>query len=109
MSHYIPDRDPEFDVWFTNFQLYTAAHAAELGLTPAQALEIQVSKATWGLAYNNHIASKNKAMADKTTKDDKRKDGERVIRRYTGFIQNRPETTDGQMKRSFSEIKSWVE
>ncbi len=109
MSDFIPDRDPEFDSWFTNFQLYTAANAAALGLTPAQALEIQVAKASWGLSYNNNIAAQNAAMATKAAKDDKRKDGERVIRRYTGFIQNRPETTDGQMKRSFSEIKSWVE
>ncbi len=98
MADFIPPRDPEFDAWFTNFQLYTAANAAALGLTPAQALEIQVSKATWGLAYNNNIAAQNAAMATKATKDDKRADGEKVIRRYTGFIQNRPETTDAQRR-----------
>jgi imidazolonepropionase-like amidohydrolase len=47
MPGYIPPRDPEFDAWFANFQQYTAAHAAELGLTPAQALEIQTAKAAW--------------------------------------------------------------
>lgn len=54
MSHdYLPPRDPEFNDWFTAFQLYTAAHAAELGLTPAQALEIQTAKAS-GLQQQHH-------------------------------------------------------
>ncbi len=47
MPGYIPPCDPEFDAWFANFQQYTAAHAAELGLSPAYALEIQTAKAAW--------------------------------------------------------------
>jgi len=98
MGDFIPRTDPEFNNWFSNFQAYTAAHAAELGLSPAQALEIQTAKATWGLTYSNHLTLQDAAMAGKAAKDDKRKDGEKVIRRYTGFIQNRPETTDAQRR-----------
>jgi hypothetical protein len=99
MSHdYLPPRDPEFNDWYTAFQLYTAAHAAELGLTPAQALEIQTIKASWGLAYSNNITAQNAAMAAKALKDTRRGAGEANIRRWVGFIQNRPETTDDQRR-----------
>jgi len=93
---YIPHQDDAFNTWFTNYQLYTAAHTAELGLTPAQALEIQTAKATWGLSYSNHIVTRDAARAAAATKDDKRAEGETVIRLYTNFIQGRRETTDAQ-------------
>jgi hypothetical protein len=98
MADFIPRTDAEFNVWFTNFQLYTAAHAAELGLSPDQALEIQTFKAAWGLAYTGHIAAQDAAMNAKAMKDQRRDEGEKVIRRYAGFIQNRPETTDAQRR-----------
>jgi hypothetical protein len=97
-TDYLPARDPEFDAWFTNYQLYTAANAAALGLTPAQVLEIQTAKASWSLAYSNNIAAQNAAMSAKALKDTRRGEGERIIRRYTGYIQTRPETTDAQRR-----------
>jgi len=96
MSNYIPRPDAEFDAWFQTFQQYAVANAAALGLTPAHALEIQTAKTDWSLAYSSLIAIRNAYKAAQETKDEKREAGESVIRRYTGIIQARPETTDAQ-------------
>ena len=59
MPKYIPDRDGDFDVWFQNYQQYAVANAVALGLTPAQALEIQTAKINWSLGYSNLISARN--------------------------------------------------
>jgi len=61
MPDYIPQRDAEYNTWITNFQFYVAAHAAELGLTPAQALEVLNAKTIWALSYSAHIAAREAA------------------------------------------------
>lgn len=97
MPHnYIPNQDPAFDAWFQNYQQYAVANAVALGLTPAQALEIQTAKIVWSLSFSNLISVRNSYQAAQEIKDEKREDGERVIRKYTGMIQARPETTDAQ-------------
>jgi hypothetical protein len=98
MPDFIPKADADFDHWFANFQTYTAAHTAELGLSPAQALEIQTAKANWGLAYSNHLVSQDAAMAARALKETRRGEGVNIIRLYAGFIQNRRETTDAQRR-----------
>ena len=96
MPKYIPDRDGDFDVWFQNYQQYAVANAVALGLTPAQALEVQTAKINWSLGYSNLITARNAYQAAQETKDEKREAGETVIRKITGIIQKRPETTDAQ-------------
>lgn len=96
MPGYIPDRDGDFDNWFANYQQYAAANAVALGLSPAQVLEIQTAKINWSLGYSNLVAARNSYQAASQTKDEKREAGETVIRKYTGIIQKRPETTDAQ-------------
>jgi hypothetical protein len=97
MPHnYIPNPDPAFDAWFQNYQQYAVANAVALGLTPAQALEIQTAKINWSLGYSNLIAARNSYQAAQEIKDEKREAGEGVIRKMTGIIQKRPETTDAQ-------------
>jgi hypothetical protein len=97
MPHnYIPSPDPAFDAWFQNYQQYVVANAAALGLTPAQALEVQTAKINWNLSYSNLISARNAYQAAQEVKDEKREAGETVIRKITGIIQKRPETTDAQ-------------
>jgi len=96
MPDIIPRQDDAFDAWFQTFQQYAVANAVALGLTPAQALEIQTAKINWSLAYSNMIAARCAYQAAQETKDGKRDAGETVIRKYTGVIQRRPETTDAQ-------------
>ncbi len=97
MPHnYIPNQDPAFDAWFQNYQQYAVANAVALGLTPAQALEIQTAKINWSLGYSNLISARNAYQGAQEIKDEKREAGEGVIRKYTGMIQKRPETTDAQ-------------
>ncbi len=95
-KYYIPDQDDAFEAWFSAYLQYAAANAVALGLTPAQVLEIQTAKIVWSLSYSNALAVKNTYQAAVETKDEKREAGETVIRKYTGMIQKRPETTDAQ-------------
>jgi len=96
MPDFIPRPDPAFNDWFQKYQLYLVAHAAELGLTPAEALDVQTLKINWSLAYSNHLAAHDAAKAAAETKDEKRETAEEGIRKYTKKIQARPETTDAQ-------------
>jgi len=97
MPHnYIPNQDPAFDAWFQNYMQYAVANAVALGLTPAQALEIQTAKINWSLGFSNLITARNNYQAAQEIKDEKREAGEGVIRKMTGIIQKRPETTDAQ-------------
>jgi len=96
MPNYIPSPDAEFDAWFQNYQQYVVANAAALGLTPAQALEVQTAKINWSLGYSNLISARNAYQAAQKIKDEKREAGETVIRKITGIVQKRPETTDAQ-------------
>jgi len=93
---FIPKPDPAFDDWFQKYQLYLAAHVAELGLTPAEALEVLNAKTLWALSYSNHLAAHDAARAAAAAKDEKKALAEDVIRRITKKIQARPETTDQQ-------------
>jgi len=95
---YIPKRDSDFDTWISNFQTYVAAHAAELGLTPAQALEVLQAKTMWGLSYTNHIAAREAAGNAQATKEEKKGDATKTVRQIVNLIQARKETTDGQRR-----------
>jgi len=96
MPDFIPSPDAEFDDWFQKYQLYAVAHAVELGLTPAEALDVQTAKINWSLSYSNHLGAHDAARAAAEVKDEKREAGEDVIRRITKKVQARPETTDAQ-------------
>jgi hypothetical protein len=97
MPHdFIPDPDAAFDDWFQKYQFYLVAHAAELGLTPAEALDVQTLKINWSLGYSAHLVAKDAARAAAEVKDEKRALAVEGIRKYTGKIQKRPETTDAQ-------------
>jgi len=97
MPHnYIPNPDSQFDSWFQKYQFYAVANAVALGLTPAEALEIQTAKIVWSLAFSAHLAAKDAARGAAETKDEKREAAEVTIRLYTGKIQSRRETTDAQ-------------
>ena len=95
---YIPKRDSEFDTWISNFQTYVAAHAVELGLTPAQALEVLQAKTMWGLSYSNHIAAREAAGNAQATKEEKKGDATKTVRQIVNVIQARKETTDAQRR-----------
>jgi hypothetical protein len=95
-SDFIPNPDDAFDTWFAAYQQYVAANFAALGLTPAEALDVQTAKINWSLGYSNVVVTKNAYQAAVETKDEKRADAEVVIRKITGKIQARPETTDPQ-------------
>ena len=96
MSDFIPNPDDAFDTWFQAYMQYAVANAAALGLTPAEALDIQTTKINWSLGYSNVVVTKNAYQAAVEVKDEKRALAEEVIRKYTGKIQKRPETTDAQ-------------
>jgi hypothetical protein len=95
-DYYIPRPDAAFDDWFQKYQLYLVANAAALGLTPAEALEVQTLKINWSLGYSNHLTTQAAAHAAQEVKDEKREAAEEGIRKYTKKIQARPETTDAQ-------------
>jgi hypothetical protein len=97
-TDFIPAKDSEFDTWISNFQAYVAAHAVELGLTPAQALEVLNAKTMWGLSYSNHIAAREAAGNAQATKEEKRADATKTVRQIVNVIQARKETTDGQRR-----------
>jgi len=97
-TDFIPTKDSEFDTWISNFQAYVAAHAVELGLTPAQALEVLNAKTMWGLSYSNHIAAREAAGNAQATKEEKRADATKTVRQIVAVIQARKETTDGQRR-----------
>jgi len=97
-TDFIPAKDSEFDTWISNFQAYVAAHAAELGLTPAQALEVLNAKTMWGLSYSNHIAAREAAGNAQATKEEKKGDATKTVRQIVNLIQARKETTDGQRR-----------
>ena len=96
MPNYIPRPDAEFDAWFQAYQQYAVANAVALGLTPAQALEVRTAKINWSLGYSNLSSARNAYQAAQEIKDEKREAGETVIRKITGIVQARPETTDAQ-------------
>jgi hypothetical protein len=96
MPDYIPRTDPAFDAWFQTYTQYAVTNAVFLGLTPAQAMEIQTAQTDWSLAFSSLAAARNAYQGATQSKDEKREAGETVIRRYTGVIQARPETTDAQ-------------
>jgi hypothetical protein len=98
MSDYLPRTDAEFDTWISNFQTYVAAHAVELGLTPAQALEVLNAKTMWGLSYTNHIAAREAAGNAQATKEEKKGDATKTVRQIVNVIQARKETTDAQRR-----------
>jgi hypothetical protein len=98
MSDYLPRTDAEFDTWISNFQAYVAAHAVELGLTPAQALEVLNAKTMWGLSYSNHIAAREAAGNAQATKEEKKGDATKTVRQIVNVIQARKETTDAQRR-----------
>jgi len=93
---FIPRPDEAFDDWFATYQAYVAANFAALGLTPAEALDVQTLKINWSLAYSNLLTIKNAYQAAVEGKDEKRETAEEGIRKYTKKIQARPETTDAQ-------------
>ena len=95
---YIPKGDAVYNTWISNFQAYVAAHAVELGLTPAQALEVLNAKTMWGLSYSNHIAAREAAGNAQATKEEKRADATKTVRQIVNVIQARKETTDGQRR-----------
>ena len=94
MPDYLPAPDAEFEEWFAGFLAYCVAHQAELGLTPADILEIQVAKATWSVAYSQHLAAQNAAEGATETKEEKRDLGEATIRKFVKIIQARPGVSD---------------
>jgi hypothetical protein len=96
MPDFIPRPDDAFDDWFQKYQFYVAANFAALGLTPAEALEVQTLKINWSLGYSAHLVAHDAARAAAETKDEKRETAEEGIRKITKKIQARPETTDAQ-------------
>ena len=96
MPDFIPSPDEAFDDWFAIFQAYIAANFAALGLTPAEALDVQTLKINWSLGYSNVLTIKNTYQAAVEAKDERRALAEEGIRRITKKIQARPETTDAQ-------------
>jgi len=96
MPDFIPSPDEAFDDWFAIFQAYIAANFAALGLTPAEALEVQTLKINWSLGLSNVLTIKNTYQAAVEAKDERRALAEEGIRRITKKVQARPETTDAQ-------------
>lgn len=94
MPDYLPTRDADFDEWFARFLQYCVDHAAELGLTPADLLEIQGAKIAFSLAYSNYQVAHNAAAAATETKEEKRDAGEATIRKFVKIIQARPGVSD---------------
>lgn len=95
-TYFIPGSDEAFDDWFAIYQAYVAANFAALGLTPAEALDVQTLKINWSLGYSNVLTIKNTYQAAVEAKDERRALAEEGIRKYTKKIQARPETTDAQ-------------
>ena len=95
-TYFIPGSDEAFDDWFAIYQAYVAANFAALGLTPAEALDVQTLKINWSLGYSNVLTIKNTYQAAVEAKDERRALAEEGIRRITKKIQARPETTDAQ-------------
>lgn len=93
---FIPGSDEAFDDWFAIYQAYVAANFAALGLTPAEALDVQTLKINWSLSYSNVLTIKNTYQAAVEAKDERRALAEEGIRKITKKVQARPETTDAQ-------------
>ena len=50
-NDYIPSPDADFQNWSNNFFTYASAHAADLGLLPADILPLNDAMQAWDGAY----------------------------------------------------------
>jgi hypothetical protein len=86
---FIPRTDSSFKAWFDTFTDYALAHAAALGLSPAQVAELVAKRAAWDAGFGRHIEARNAAMGATAEKDRLRKEAEQMIRFCSGYIQRR--------------------
>lgn len=94
MADFIPTDQTTFDEWATRFKDYVATNYASLGLTAAQKNDIV-----------NAVMSSHSSFVDKQEKEniyrgavekdrEDRKTAKQVLRKYSRYIQGRPQTTD---------------
>lgn len=93
---FIPRQDSSFKAWLDAFTAYAQAHAAELGLSPAQVAELAAARDAWDAGFGRHIQARQAAMGATAEKGRLRREAEQVVRFCSGFIQRRRETTDDQ-------------
>jgi hypothetical protein len=96
MADFIPSADADFDAWLQNFIDYAAAHAATLGVSPAQVTSAQAVHTDWSAKYPASITAQATANSAVQAKNDSRVGAEVLIRSLVGVIQASPEVTDAQ-------------
>jgi len=94
MPDYIPGSDTEFQAWVENFEVYAAAHTAELGLLPADILPITGGRTDFEAKMTANVAAQQAAQAARQAKDDSRDSLETLIRELVRRLQASPDVDD---------------
>jgi len=94
--YFIPDPDPEFDLFAKTFYDYAIANSVDLGMTSENKLELQTVYALWTPAYAAHVAAQAAANSATQKKLMTRVDLEKVIRENAGLFQANKNVTNDQ-------------
>jgi len=94
MPDYIPGSDADFDSWQDNFISYASAHAADLGIDPADLVPLTAAQATWATDYPAHTGAQAAAQSARQAKDATRGKLEEVIRPLVQRLQASPDVDD---------------
>ncbi len=105
-TDYIPSADAEFSGWLNNFITFANANLAALGLAAADIAPLQAASTTWNTAYDGHLSAQATGKGARETKDEARKDAERLARplvqrlQLTGTVSNAQRQSLGVSPRS---------
>ncbi len=94
MPDYLPGQDGQFDAWQLNFVTYVSAHAADLGLLPADVTPLTTAQTAWSTAYAGNVTAQAAAESARQSKDGNRSAFEGVIRPLVRRLQASAQVDD---------------
>jgi len=96
MPDWIKRSDDDFDDQFAQFNAWVQDNGLTHGLTAGQLTALDNAYTAWSPAFINHKAAQTNATAAKEIKDDKRADGEALMREQAATLQVNSLTTDAE-------------
>ena len=94
MADYIPDADPDFNNWQTNFVSYLQTHQSRLGLSNAEMTSLIEVQSRWETAYEEHLNAQAAAQGARQQKDDSRQTWEQALRNQSRKLQSNENITN---------------
>jgi hypothetical protein len=86
-NNFIPNSDPDFLTWVTNFSTYLSAHAEELGIETEVATAIASDVSMFRGDLNGHVTAQDAAHAACQRKDSSRDNTEQAVRKLVRQLQ----------------------